>query len=332
MNNKTLFATATIVLLFAACVSQKKYDLIKNDLIKASKDKIVCDSINKSDKEIISEYKKEIEKLNYDLNNLKFESEESKSKLEQLKKSYEQLKEIYETKLSNESLTNDELKKSLRELEDKLVKKELELNEKEANLLKKEQEVKKLSEDVNSIAESLKERENRIKELEELIKQKDEKVKNLKESLEKELLAYKESGLTVSIRNGKVYVSVDEKLLFQSGKTEVSANGKKALLKLCQNIKNLKDFEIMVEGHTDEVPIKTARFEDNWDLSVLRATSVIRIMLKEGEIDPLRVIPSGRSYYYPIDKADNEDAHAKNRRIEIILSPDIEKILNIIKK
>ncbi|MCC6722469.1 MAG: OmpA family protein [Bacteroidia bacterium] len=332
MVNKSIIVNTICILILSACVSQKKFDLLKHDFNNISKDKKNCDSTNKENQLKIIDFKLQVENLNNDLNKLKFENEESNSKFNQIKKSYEQLKEIYETKLASEALSKDELKKSLRELEDKLVKKELELNEKEANLLKKEQEVNKLSDEVTSIANNLKERENRIKELEELLKQKDEKVKNLKETLEKELLGYKESGLSVSIKDGKVYVSVDEKLLFQSGKTEVSQNGKKALLKLCSSIKNIKDFEIVVEGHTDDVPIKTARFEDNWDLSVLRATSVIRIMIKEGEIDPKFVVPSGRSYFFPADSSDSIEAKAKNRRIEIILSPDIEKILNIIKK
>ncbi|NUM31111.1 MAG: OmpA family protein [Bacteroidetes bacterium] len=331
MKIKTTIAILICTFLLSSCVSQKKFDSLKQDFNKLSIEKSNCDSLNLLTLAKSKELQKEIEKLNNDLNKSKFELEEKKAEYEQSKKLYDQLKEIYETKLANEALTKDELKKSLRELEDKLVKKELELNEKEANLLKKEQEVKKLSDDLNKIANNLKERENRIKELEDLIKQKDEKVKNLKESLENELLGYKESGLSVSIKNGKVYVSVEEKLLFQSGKTDVSANGKKALLKVCQSIKNVKDFEIMVEGHTDDVPIKTARYEDNWDLSVLRATSVIRIMIKEGEIDPKSVIPTGRGKYYPADMGDTAESKAKNRRIEIILSPDIEKILNIIK-
>lgn len=332
MVNKSIIVNTICILILSACVSQKKFDLLKHDFNNISKDKKNCDSTNKENQLKIIDFKLQVENLNNDLNKLKFENEESNSKFNQIKKSYEQLKEIYETKLASETLSKDELKKSLRELEDKLVKKELELNEKEANLIKKEHEVNKLSDEVTTIANNLKERENRIKELEELLKQKDEKVKNLKETLEKELLGYKESGLSVSVKDGKVYVSVDEKLLFQSGKTEVSQNGKKALLKLCGSIKNIKDFEIVVEGHTDDVPIKTARFEDNWDLSVLRATSVIRIMIKEGEIDPKLVVPSGRSYFFPADSSDSIEAKAKNRRIEIILSPDIEKILNIIKK
>lgn len=331
MKTKVFFSVTIWIFLLASCVSQKKFDSLKQDFNKIKQEKANCDSINQLTITKSKELQKEIEKLNNDLNKSRFEYEEKKAEYEQVKKSYDQLKEIYETKLANEALSKDELKKSLRELEDKLVKKELELNEKEANLLKKEQEVKKLSEDLTKIADNLKDRENRIKELEDLIKQKDEKVKNLKETLEKELLGYKESGLSVSIKNGKVYVSVEEKLLFQSGKTDVSPQGKKALLKVCQSIKNVKDFEIMVEGHTDDVPIKTARFEDNWDLSVLRATSVIRIMIKEGEIDPKKVIPAGRSYYFPAESTETAEAKAKNRRIEIILSPDIEKILNIIK-
>jgi chemotaxis protein MotB len=127
-------------------------------------------------------------------------------------------------------------------------------------------------------------------------------------------------------------VSVDEKLLFQSGKVDVDPNGKKALLKLCETLKNNDDFDIMIEGHTDNVPIKTARFEDNWDLSVLRATAITRIMTKEGKIDSKKIIPAGRGEYFPVDAADTKEARAKNRRIEIILSPSLKEIMSILNK
>ena len=171
-----------------------------------------------------------------------------------------------------------------------------------------------------------------MKELENLLKQKDSSVNKLKETLTKALLGYKESGMTVTSRDGKVYVSVDEKLLFASGRTDVSPLGKKALLKLSETLKSNSDFDIVIEGHTDDVPIKSARFDDNWDLSVLRATSVTRILTSEGGIDPKKIIPSGRSEYFPVNSAKTDEARAKNRRIEIILTPNLKDIMKILNK
>ena len=178
----------------------------------------------------------------------------------------------------------------------------------------------------------MKEREEKVKELEQLIKLKDESVNKLKETLTNAIIGYKENGLNVTSRDGKVYVSVDEKLLFQSGKVDVDPNGKKALLKLCETLKSNIDFDILVEGHTDNMPIKTARFEDNWDLSVLRATAITRIMTKEGKIDSKKIIPAGRGENFPVDNADSKEARAKNRRIEIIISPSLKEIMNILNK
>lgn len=145
-------------------------------------------------------------------------------------------------------------------------------------------------------------------------------------------MPYKSLGLAVHQESGKVYVSLEESLLFQSGRTDVDKAGKEALLKLCETLQKEKDFDIMVEGHTDNVPIKTAKFEDNWDLSVLRATSVLRIMVAEGKIEPSRIIPAGRGEFQPVDGADTKEARSKNRRIEIILTPDLAAVMNILNK
>ena len=318
--------------ILTGCVPQRKFAELESKYNALNTDKSNIDSLYNLVKEKYSKLQKEHQSLDNDYDKLSADFKKMEALYERVKKSYDLLNESYEKRIANEALTKDELKKSLRELETKLQKKELELNQKEANLIRKEEEAKKLNEDVTSIEKSLKEREEKVKELEQLIKQKDESVTALKETLTKALLGYKESGLTVTSKDGKVYVSVDEKLLFPSGKVDVDPNGKKALLKICETLKNNTDFDILIEGHTDDVPIKTARFEDNWDLSVLRATAITRIMIKEGGVDPLKIIPAGRGQYFPVDRAETKEARAKNRRIEIILTPSLKEIMNILNK
>ena len=320
------------IISFIGCVPQRKFAELESKYNTLAIDKRNCDSISGIYETDLQKLRKDIANANEEFLKLNANHLEMEALYARVKKAYDQLNETYEKRIASESLTKDELKKSLRDLEVKLQKKELELNEKEANLIRKEDEAKKLNADVLTIEKSLKEREEKVKELEQLIKQKDESVANLKETLTKALLGYKESGLTVTSRDGKVYVSVDEKLLFQSGRVDVDPNGKKALLKLCETLKTNTDFDILIEGHTDDVPIKTARFEDNWDLSVLRATAITRIMTKEGGVSPLRIIPAGRSQYFPVDGAETKEARAKNRRIEIILTPSLKEIMNILNK
>jgi chemotaxis protein MotB len=328
---KLSFVFISLILL-VSCVPQRKFAELESKYNTLKTDKHACDSISSLYEINLKSLRKDLDLAKEDFTKLNINYIEMEAMYEKIKKSYNELTLTYEKRLESESLTKDELKKSLRDLESKLVKKELELNEKEANLIKKEEETKKLSANVSEIEKSLKEREEKVKELEALIKQKDESVIKLKETLTNALLGYKESGLNVTSTDGKVYVSVDEKLLFQSGKVDVDPNGKKALLKLCETLKNNDDFDIMIEGHTDNVPIKTARFEDNWDLSVLRATAITRIMTKEGKIDSKKIIPAGRGEYFPVDAADTKEARAKNRRIEIILSPSLKEIMSILNK
>jgi len=329
-NYPLICFTLAAFLLLIGCIPQRKYAELEARYESLKYDKTNTDSLYTIMKLDYATVQKELNDSKEEYSKLSTDYKEKEALYDRVKKSYDQLSDNYEKRIAGEALSKDELKKSLRDLEDKLQKKELELNEKEANLIKKEEESKKLNTDIVSIEKDLKDREEKVKELEQLIKQKDESVNKLKETLTKSLLGYKESGLSVTSKDGKVYVSVDEKLLFQSGKVDVDPNGKKALLKLCETLKNNTDFDIMIEGHTDDVPIKTARFEDNWDLSVLRATAITRLMTKEGGIDPLKIIPAGRSFYFPVERAETKEARAKNRRIEIILTPSLKEIMNIL--
>ncbi len=173
-------------------------------------------------------------------------------------------------------------------------------------------------------------RERRIRELENKIASQDSIAKRLNRLLKEALLGFKSDELTTQIKDGKVYVSMSDKLMFQSGKAEVESKGKKALGILASVLKKNQDFNILVEGHTDNVPIQTKRYNDNWDLSVDRATAIVRILQDDYQVDPLRLTASGRGEYYP--KASNSTAagRAKNRRTEIILSPDFSELMDII--
>ena len=173
----------------------------------------------------------------------------------------------------------------------------------------------------------LQKREQRVNELEEIIANKDAIVRALKEKVANALLGFRDKGLSVIEKDGKVYISMDAKLLFASGSTKVDSEGIKALKELAKVLEDQKDLEILVEGHTDTDKMRSNSHPvDNWELSVLRATSVVKIMLENSKMDPTTVSASGRSQFIPID-IENK---AKNRRIEVVLIPELDELFEII--
>jgi chemotaxis protein MotB len=183
----------------------------------------------------------------------------------------------------------------------------------------------------DSLSNSLTEREKKVKELEEVLAKKDKAVLDLKNKISNALLNFKENDLTVKVKNGKVYISLAEQLLFGSGSTTVDKKGEGALQQLGKAIKDQKDIHVMIEGHTDNVPIskESQRFEDNWDLSVLRATSITRILIKAG-MSPDQITSAGKGEYSPVAPNDNAQNKQKNRRTEIIVTPNLDELFKIL--
>jgi chemotaxis protein MotB len=177
----------------------------------------------------------------------------------------------------------------------------------------------------------LREREKRIAELERIIARQDSIAKRLNQLLREALMGFKSDELTIEIKEGKVYVSMSDKLMFQSGSAEVQSKGKEALTILARVLNANPDFEISVEGHTDNVPISNgSKYKDNWDLSVARATSMVRLLTDEHMVDPLRITASGRGEFKPKTSNDSAEGRAKNRRTEIILSPRLAELMLLI--
>jgi chemotaxis protein MotB len=187
------------------------------------------------------------------------------------------------------------------------------------------------SEDLNAKEKLLSERERTLDEMRKIIARQDSITNNLNNILRNALLGFNSDELSVEIKNGKVYVSMSDKLLFKSGSSAVEDKGKDALKLLAGVLEKNSDIDILIEGHTDNVPIKTSVYKDNWDLSVARATSIVRILTNDYKIVPTRLTASGKGEYFP--KADNEtnEGRAKNRRTEIILSPKLDELMKLLK-
>jgi chemotaxis protein MotB len=170
-----------------------------------------------------------------------------------------------------------------------------------------------------------------VNELEQIIAEKDAAVRALKDKIAAALLGFKDKGLTVEQRNGKIYVSMEAKLLFPKGSTSVDPQGQKALIELAKVLQDQKDLEILVEGHTDTDKLSgNGPIKDNWELSVMRATAVVKIMLGNSGIDATQITAAGRGEHIPVDKGETEEAKAKNRRIEVILTPNLDELFEII--
>jgi chemotaxis protein MotB len=246
------------------------------------------------------------------------------AKYDKLNALNEQLMDRLNKLLSGSASDNARLSGDLQMTQEQLLRKQDELKLLESKLNKQK-------EDLDALGAELKKREARVNELEEILRKKDQAAADLRKKLSDALFNFENKGLTITQKNGKVYVSMDESLLFASGKTAVEAKGVEALKNVAKVLEQNPDINVVVEGHTDDVPMKGAgEIKDNWDLSVMRATSVTKIMLGSAKIDPKRITSAGRGEFFPLDVAKTPEARKKNRRTEIILTPKLDELLKVL--
>lgn len=193
-------------------------------------------------------------------------------------------------------------------------------------------ENQKLNANLAQKINELQDREKTIAELQKMIDTQKQKVKDLLSSVKDALLGFSSDELTVREEDGKVYVAMSDKLLFESGKAIVNQQGREALGKLAGVLNKQTDIDVYIEGHTDNVPIKTAVFQDNWDLSVIRATSVVRILTETYGVNPLQILPCGRGEFKPVDVNTTVEGKAHNRRTEIIMAPRLDKLFKMLEE
>lgn len=210
-------------------------------------------------------------------------------------------------------------------------------NSKVADLEKEKAEIQKEMSNLSSSSQTtienskmtIAEQAKRLKDLQTLIQSQKDIVNKLKKTVADALINFKPDELSVSIKDGKLYVSLQEKLLFKSGSAVVDPKGKEALQSLATVLNATQDISVLIEGHTDNVPIK-GKYEDNWSLSTERATSIVRILTNDYKVDAHSIIASGRSEYFPVADNTTLEGKAKNRRTEIILSPNLSELFKLI--
>lgn len=322
--SKRILISGAVILSLSACVTQKKYDDLNARKTLLEAEKADCDQKLQSalgENERLSKQAEDlnvsIEDLNKQVAVLKQDTTESGIVMRKTLNNYKALDETYERLLAN----HEKLRQNSASETSKL----------SADLAKREKDLLQSQEKINNLQADLQSREARVKELEKILADKEAAVDALKTKVQNALLGFKDNDLKVQVKNGKVYVSLSEQLLFKSGSTAVDPKGVEAIKKLATVLKDQPDLRVMVEGHTDDVPIAkgTNCMKDNWDLSVLRATSIVRILTDAG-VDPTLLIPSGRGENVPLVAGKTKKARQQNRRTEIILTPKLDELFKIL--
>jgi chemotaxis protein MotB len=328
---KIAYTICIATLLLSACVPQRLLEETKTKLASCETEVATTRKLSQDAESKLATANETLTKNIKDITGLQRDTSIMASNLRLLQNKYDklnfvndQLLDKYNKMLVGSERDNAKLSGQLQLTQEQLLRKEDELKALEAKLNKQQQ-------DLDAISAQLKLREARVNELESILKKKDQATADLKKKLQDALFNFENKGLTITQKNGKVYVSMDESLLFASGKTAVEPKGVEALKNVAKVLEQNPDINILVEGHTDDVPMKGAgEIKDNWDLSVMRATSVTKILLQNSTTDAKRVTSAGRGEFFPIDASKTPEARKKNRRTEIILTPKLDELLKVL--
>ena len=320
-----------IIATISSCVSPKVVEEIKLQRQQTFQENQKIKKENTSLSTANIELKDKLSRLNSEITQLISDSTTRAASCRQLQSQLDDLNEAYDllTAKNSQMMSNkaEETKKLLEELQktrEELLKKEDELLTLEQNLSVKQKEL------LNTQNE-LVEREKKVMELQSIINKKDSLLSALKDRISSALLGFEGDGLTITQKNGKVYISLEEQLLFASGSWQVDARGREALSKLSKALENQQDINVLIEGHTDSIPFGgRGQIKDNWDLSVVRATAIVRILTSSSSIDPERLAAAGKGEFVPIQSNSTSAGRSANRRIEIILTPKLYDLYELL--
>ncbi len=314
---KKIAGIMLVGILFSSCVTSKvykdlesKYANLKRENRKMEDDLTALEKESKADKKALQQLDAQYQKTLTERDELQRKYDAGVANYENLKNSYDALEKNSSAAIAANSKKNREL---LGQLEDK-----------ERALAQERTRLDKLQRDLDA-------RSQRVDELESLIAAKDAKMQALKNAISKALRNFEGKGLTVEERNGKVYISMENKLLFESGSWAVGSQGRKAVKQLGKVLAQNPDIAVLIEGHTDNVPYTgNAQLSGNWDLSTKRATAIVNILLENGQIDPQNLTAAGRGEFAPVASNDTGEGKSKNRRIEVILTPKLDEISKLL--
>jgi chemotaxis protein MotB len=309
-------ALACVVLsLTTSCVSKKIYQDLENKYADLKKEHNALSDENTTLKTDKNQLEADKNRLQTELDKVKAERDKLASEYAATKKNLDNLKASY---AALEKDSNDALDANIKKNRELLAQ----LEAKEKALAAEQERLNKLKKDLEASS-------SRLADLEKMIADKEALMNKLKETLSKSLKAFEGKGLTVENRNGKVYVSMENKLLFESGSWTVGAEGKKAVKLVGDVLGQNPDISVLIEGHTDNDKITGTiggGVENNWDLSTKRATAIVNILSENKAIDKRNLTAAGRGEYAPLMSNETAEGKAKNRRIEIILTPKLDEI------
>ena len=311
--NKVILSAFLLVFFSSCIVSKKKYDDLLAQKVRMEADLADRNSSLDNANATIADLNEILRQLKEDTTNLGIDLRNTSQKLGSLEREHEQLSINYRNLLNNSGRLNRDMAQQ------------------QQQLLAIQESLERTRNLNDSLSNSLAEREKKVKELEQILANKDRAVQELRQMISNALLNFKENDISVTVKNGKVYVSLAEQLLFGSGSIQIDQKGVSALQQLANAIRAEKDINILVEGHTDNVPIskKSAYMNDNWDLSVMRATSITRILTKAG-VSPEQITASGRGEFSPLAANTSADNKQKNRRSEIIITPNLDELFKVL--
>ena len=313
MRIRTISAGLLAVTLMTSCVSKKVYTDLETKYADLKKENRALSDENTA--------------LGKERNELDLRSKDLQAQLDKLKGERDKLSKDYaSTKAGLDKMQSSysDLEKTSGENSTNMSKKKRELL---AELEAKQKALAAEQERLNKLSAELKERSQRVDELEGMIAAQEAGLKKLKETLSKALNGFEGKGLTVEQKNGKVYVSMENKLLFGSGSWTVGAEGKKAVVEVGKVLASNPEISVLIEGHTDNVAYNgSGQINDNWDLSTKRATAIVHILRENKGVDPKNLTAAGRSEFAPIAENTNAEGKSKNRRIEIILTPKLDEL------
>jgi len=337
---KSVFFVAVSGAFLFSCVPARQFEEMKTK-------KQQCDTENvqlKTDNQALTskniELQSSMDILNKKMSGLTMDSSIIRSSLNTITSNYDELNKTYQQLLSNYkdllSGSNTETQKILKQLQttqDSLLNKEDALKKLATELDAKKTSLNKLSKELETSKSELETKKTKLAELQSILIEKDSTVKALKAKVMDALTGYEGEGLSITQKNGKIYVSLDESLLFASGSFTVDPKGVEAIKKLAKVLETNTDINVLVEGHTDNVAYAgTGALKDNWDLSVMRATAIVKIITANSNINPKRLTAAGKSEYDPLDVNTTKKGRAKNRRTEIILTPKLDELFQIIEQ
>ncbi|WP_320054602.1 OmpA family protein [uncultured Acetobacteroides sp.] len=337
---KTLSLAALMGFSLFSCVPAKQYNLLKDNNTKCEEERARLNKTNDSLKICVRELASAGSVLEREKAALISDSTKRQLAFVALSEDYSKLQDRYnDLNLAHEALlkgAQSESKKLLAEIQKAqslLMQREDSLRALEGQLNTRSSKLTSAQTQMDSLLRNLNEKNTALVELQTMLAKKDSISNALRQKVKNALTGFEGKGLSITQKNGMVYVSMEDKLLFKSGSFEIDTRGADAIRELANVLGQNKDINIMVEGHTDDVPYQgRGELKDNWDLSVKRATTVVRLLTENKEIAPTRITGAGRSQYLPIDAAGTPQARQKNRRTEIILTPNLDELMQIIEK